>query len=325
VSRFTVTAGVLVLPGAVWTVIRMVGLRGGWPFIPLLAFTPYVVPATLVPVAAALVMRQWWVAGVAAAITLVLASLVVPRGFGSPDPANAASGPALRVLTLNMKVGGADPDEIVKLVRDNKVGLLALQEFTPRGRQQLESRGLLDLLPNSSTHALLEPGGSALYSRYPLTDTGYRPLPGDFGQAYATVNVAEAPPLLVESVHPCAPVQSSSLPCWRQGLAMEPRADPAGPVRLLLGDFNSTLDHAPLQALLRSGYRDAAATLGDGFAGTWPYDGTRLPKVTIDHVLADPRIAIRALSAHQVRDTDHRGLYAELRLPSVTTAPRARP
>jgi endonuclease/exonuclease/phosphatase family metal-dependent hydrolase len=250
---------------------------------------------------------------------------VVPRGFGGPDPANAASGPTLRVFTLNMEWGGADPDEVIKLVRDNRVDLLALQEFTPRGRQRLESHGLLDLLPNSATHPLLEPGGSALYSRYPLTDTGYRPLPGDFGQAYATVNVPEAAPLLVESVHPCAPAESSFLPCWKQGLAMEPRADRAGPVRLLLGDFNSTLDHAPLQVLLRSGYRDAAATLGEGFEGTWPYDGTRLPKVTIDHVLADPRIAIRALSAHQVDDTDHRGLYAELRLPSATTAPRATP
>jgi endonuclease/exonuclease/phosphatase family metal-dependent hydrolase len=171
----------------------------------------------------------------------------------------------------------------------------------------------------------MQPGGSGLYSRYPLTDTGYRSLPGEFGQAYATVNVPGAPPLLVESVHPCAPSGSAVLAYWRQGLEREPRADRRGPVRLLLGDFNSTLDHAPLQALLRSGYRDAAATLGDGFVGTWPYDGTRLPKVTIDHVLADPRIAIRALSAHQVDRTDHRGLYAELRLPSGTAAPLASP
>jgi endonuclease/exonuclease/phosphatase (EEP) superfamily protein YafD len=321
-----VIAGVLALPGAVWTLIRIIGLSGGWPFIPLLAFTPYVVLATLVPIMAALLMRQWWVAGAAAVITIVLASLVVPRGFGGPDPANAETGPELRVFTLNMNWGGADPEEVIKLVRDNKVDLLALQEFTPRARRGLETDGLLDLLPNSAAHPLQEePGGSALYSRYPLTDTGYRPLPGGFGQAYATVNVPGAPQLLVESAHPCAPAEPSLLTYWKQGLEMEPKADATGPVRLLVGDFNSTLDHAPLQALLRSGYRDAAATLGDGFVGTWPYDGTRLPKVTIDHVLADPRIAIRALSAHQVDATDHRGLYAELRLPSATTAPRARP
>jgi len=73
--------------------------------------------------------------------------------------------------------------------------------------------------------------------------------------------------------------------------------------------------------LLRSGYRDAAATLGDGFVGTWPYDGTRLPKVTIDHVLADPRVAIRALSANRVNGTDHRALYAQLTLPSSPPHP----
>lgn len=320
-SRYTVIAALLALPGAVWTVLRLVGPTGGWPLIPLLAFTPYALLATLVPFAVALLMRQWWVASAAALITIVLASFVLPRGFGGPDPAGAADGPQLRVLTMNMDWGGADPDEIIQLVRDDHVDLLALQEFTPRARRLLESHGLLDLLPNSAAHPVPDPSGSALYSRYPLTDTGYLPLPGDFGQAYATVNAPGAPPLLVDSVHPIAPAERDLVPYWKAGLAMEPRADRGGPVRLLLGDFNATLDHAPLQALLRSGYRDAAATLGDGFVGTWPYDGTRLPKVTIDHVLADPRIAIRALSAHQVNGTDHRALYAQLTLPSSPPHP----
>jgi len=320
VSRYTVIAALLALPGAVWTVLRIVG-PSGYPLIPLMAFTPYALLATLVPFVAALLMRQWWVAAAAALVTIVLASFVLPRGFGGPDPAGAAGGPHLRVLTMNMDWGEADPDEIIQLVRDDHVDLLALQEFTPRARSRLESRGLLDLLPNSIAHPVPDPSGSALYSRYPLTDTGYLPLPGDFGQAYATVNVPGAPPLLVESVHPVAPAERDLVPYWKAGLAMEPRADRGGPVRLLMGDFNATLDHAPLQALLRSGYRDAAATLGDGFVGTWPYDGTRLPTVTIDHVLADPRVAIRALSANRVNGTDHRALYAQLTLPSSPPHP----
>jgi endonuclease/exonuclease/phosphatase (EEP) superfamily protein YafD len=321
VSRNSVIAGLVVVPGAVWAAVRFAGVTSGWPVIPLLAFTPYVLLASLLPLLVTVLLRQWWAAAVALVVTVALAGSVLPRGFGAPDPASAANGPRLRVLTINMKVGGGSPADIVRLVRDNDVDLLALQEFTPWAQRALEAAGLRDLLPNAQLHPTPYPSGSALYSRFPLTDSGYRPLPGDFGQAYATVHAPGAPALLVESVHPCAPAEPGLLPCWRAGLDSEPRADRNGPVRLLLGDFNSTLDHAPLQALLRSGYRDAAATLGDGFVGTWPYDGTRLPKVTLDHVLADPRMAIRSLGVYPVRRSDHRAVYAELILPSAPPHP----
>jgi endonuclease/exonuclease/phosphatase family metal-dependent hydrolase len=321
VSRNSVIAGLVVVPGAIWAVVRFAGVTSGWPVIPMLAFTPYVLLATLVPLSATLLLRQWWAAVAALAVTVTLAGFVLPRGFGGPDPASTANGPRLRVFTVNMMVGAGSPTDIVAAVRDHDVDLLALQEYTPRAQRALEAAGLLELLPHTERHPIPDPSGSALYSRYPLTDGGYRHLPGDFGQAYATVHVPGAPDLLVESVHPCAPANPDLLPCWRAGLDSEPRADRGGPVRLLLGDFNSTLDHAPLQALLRSGYRDAAATLGDGFVGTWPYDGSRLPKVTIDHVLADPRMGIRALAVYPVRRSDHRGVYAELTLPSAPPHP----
>ncbi len=309
-------AWLVVLPGAVWAALRLAGPTSGYPLIPLLAFTPYVLIATLVPLLVTVLMRQWWAAGAALVVTAALAVSVLPRGFGGPDPATFATGPGLRVLTLNMEYGGADPEDVLKVVRDRDVDLVAFQEFTPRAERALEAAALPELLPNAERPPIPAPSGSALYSRSPLTDGGYRRLPGDFGQAYATVHVPGGPPLLVESVHPCAPAEPDLLPCWRAGLDAEPRADRKGPVRLLLGDFNSTLDHAPLRRLLASGYRDAAATLGDGFVPTWPYDGTRLPKVTIDHVLADPRIAVRALAVYGVHHTDHRAVYAELKLPS---------
>jgi endonuclease/exonuclease/phosphatase family metal-dependent hydrolase len=321
VSRNRVIAWLVVVPGAVWAAVRLAGVGSGWPVIPMLAFTPYVLLATLVPLLVTVLLRQWWAAAVAFAVTAALAGSVLPRGFGAPDPPGVANGPMLRVLTVNMKVGAGSPADIVRLVRDRDVDLLALQEFTPHAQRALEAAGLLALLPDAQRHPVDNPSGSALYSRYPLTDAGYRPLPGDFGQEYATLHVPGAPAVLVESVHPCAPAEPALLPCWRAGLDAEPRADRNGPVRLLLGDFNSTLDHAPLRSLLRSGYRDAAATLGDGFVGTWPYDGTRLPKVTLDHVLADPRMAIRSLDVYPIRRTDHRGVYAELTLPSAPPHP----
>ena len=96
-------------------------------------------------------------------------------------------------------------------------------------------------------------------------------------------------------------------------LAAQPRAEPSGTVRVLAGDFNATLDHAPMRRLLSSGYRDAAATVGVGLVGTWgPYDGDLIPPVTIDHVLVDRRVAVAAVSVHPLPGGDHRAVLAEL-------------
>jgi endonuclease/exonuclease/phosphatase family metal-dependent hydrolase len=89
---------------------------------------------------------------------------------------------------------------------------------------------------------------------------------------------------------------------------------------VLAGDFNATLDHSGLRRLIRTGYRDAAATVGAGLAGTWgPYDGDPIPPVTIDHVLVDRRVRVRSVSVHRVPGSDHRAVLAELALPAGRT------
>lgn len=120
------------------------------------------------------------------------------------------------------------------------------------------------------------------------------------------------------SVHPCAPTYRFHFPCWAGSLAALPA--PGGPVRILSGDFNATLDHARVRRLLDAGYRDAADATGNGLAGTWPYrrwdvKGLPVPPVTIDHVLVDPRVAVRAFGVHRLPVTDHRAIFAELILP----------
>jgi endonuclease/exonuclease/phosphatase (EEP) superfamily protein YafD len=87
-----------------------------------------------------------------------------------------------------------------------------------------------------------------------------------------------------------------------------------GQVRLLIGDFNATLDHAVLRRLLATGYRDAGDVAGAGLAASWPYDKL-FPRVTIDHVLADRRIGVRGYAVKPVPRSDHRSVFAELLLP----------
>jgi endonuclease/exonuclease/phosphatase family metal-dependent hydrolase len=102
---------------------------------------------------------------------------------------------------------------------------------------------------------------------------------------------------------------------WRSHLSALPA--PADSPRILAGDFNATLDHAQFRRLLRRGYLDAASQAGNGLSPTWgPQPGGRMALIAIDHVLTDRRCAVVTTSAHRLPGTDHRALYAELRLPA---------
>lgn len=308
----TVLCWAVAAPGLAWAAIRLFGLERG-PLVQLLAFTPYVAGWSLVPAALALALRRWWPAGVAALTAVALIAVVAPRAMGT---GHTVDGPAIKVLTANLLAGAGDMETLTRLVRDQDVDVLAVQEFTPEAAAQLDARGLADLMPYRQLNPIDGTAGSGLYSRLPLNDGGVRRNDGGFTQAYATLRAPGAAPATVESVHPAAPYSVAMVASWRADLDGQPRATPDGPIRILAGDFNATLDHAPLRRLLDSGYRDAADAAGAGLTGTWgPYDGDRIPPVTIDHVLVDRRVGVRDVSVHTLPGSDHRPVMAELVLP----------
>lgn len=309
---WTVACWALATPGLLWAGVRLFGLERG-PLVQLLAFTPYVAAWSLAPVALAVGLRRWWPAGVAAVAAVALVAMVAPRAVGG---STGPDGPVLRVLTANLLAGNADTAALVAIVRERGVDVLAVQEFTPDAAADLDRHGLATLMPHRRLNPVAGTEGSGLYSRHPLADTGVRRNAGGFTQAYGTVQAPGATHPIVESVHPAAPYSLSMLDAWRTDLANQPKATLDGPLRILAGDFNATLDHAPLRALLATGYRDAAAATGAGLTGTWgPYDGDRIPPVTIDHVLVDRRLGVRGVWVYRVPGSDHRAVLAELTLP----------
>ena len=195
--------------------------------------------------------------------------------------------------------------------------LSRFRKFTAQAQAALERAGLTDLLPNRVAFPVDGVTGSALYSRYPLTDGAFHVHEASgFGQAPATLTVPGASPIEVKSAHPCPPSGLSRSRCWRADLADQPPATVDGPVRLLIGDFNATLDHAALRRLIATGYRDAADVVGAGYARTWPYDEKwYIPAVAIDHVLADRRVGVTEVSVYPVLNSDHRAVFAALQLP----------
>ena len=290
--------------------MRLSGLEPPWPLSALLAFTPWVIVPALAAVVLAVILRVRWALAVAGGAALVLVGVTAPRALGSAD---RRDGVELRVMTVNLRVGGADAATIVRLVRDNRIDLLAVQEYTPVARDNLRAAGLDALLPYRLDDAEPLAVGSALFAWVPLQKGDFSVAPGGFVEATATLRLGGAVPIVVRSVHPCAPYTLAHQGCWRSGLDREPRAATGGAPRLLLGDFNATLDHPALRRLIGSGYRDAADAVGAGLRPTWPADA--VPLVTLDHVLVDSRIGVRSVTVHAVPDTDHRAVVAVLAIP----------
>lgn len=303
---------IVVVPFAGWAAVRLSGFEPDWPWVPVVAYTPYAALATVVILVLACLLRQWAAGTVALVSVLALTPVLLPRALADGNP--KAGGPTLRVLAANLLVGRADTADLMALVTALRPDVLTLQEFTPDAMRRLNEAGVRKVLPYAVTRPLEGVGGSAVYARYPLK-AGATIKYGGFGQARAWLTYPGGARVEIVSVHPCAPKRIGRQPCWQAGLEALPRAGKE--LRVLAGDFNATLDHLPVRELLASGYRDAADVMGRGFVPTWPQEGSdqNLPGVPIDHVLADSRMAVRDFEVLRLGHTDHRPVFAELRLP----------
>ncbi|MGN9841031.1 endonuclease/exonuclease/phosphatase family protein [Nonomuraea sp. H19] len=307
VARLTVGVAALFAAG---TAVRLGGLESGALLVPLVSFTPYFGVAALVVLAVAAGMRNRVAVGVMLAVCVCLAWSVVPRAVGD---AAAVEGRPLRMLTANLNGGRGDARVIVDLVRRLNVDVLSLQELTWSERDRLAAAGLGGLLPYQVVEpATWGPEGSGVYARYPLRARTGLFQPVGHHMPVAEVALPGGSPVEVVVVHPVAPVPST-VPEWEAGVATLPPAPSSGPPRILAGDFNATLDHAVFRRLLGTGYTDAAAATGQGLVPTWPM--RRLPPlVTIDHVLTDGRAGAAGVQIHDIPGSDHRALFADLRV-----------
>lgn len=309
----------MVLPWAAWAVVRTFGLEGGTPLVPLMTFTPYMGLTSLVPLLVCLVTRRWAPAAVALVVCLLFAGALIGRWLPGPRP--HVAGPRLRVMTSNLYLGRGDARTVVRLVREQGVDVLGLEELTPEEVARLDAAGLRRLLPHRNVDARPGAGGTGLYSRFPLTRRKpYNSLDIN-GEPRALVRVPGARPFELQVIHPPPPIHGQA-PQWRHMLSELPKpgvgdgGSARGAPQMLIGDFNATLDHAQLRDLLDDGYVDAADATGKGYETTWPAGRRFPPEITIDHVLLDPRMRAEDVSVWLVPRSDHRALLATVRVPS---------
>ncbi|MDP4500811.1 endonuclease/exonuclease/phosphatase family protein [Nonomuraea turcica] len=300
-----------------WVSLRLCGWEPKFFWSQLVSFTPYAAALSLVPLAFAVVLRAGPLLVAALIVTCAFAVTVLPRVVPESNP--PAGGPVLRVMAVNLLHSSVLPPVLVDAVARDRPDVLHLLEFTNLMRERVDRLGLGRLLP----YKIVLPGtnseGAAIYSRYPLrpADTpiaapAFKDSPRHLP---AVVTLPGGQEVELVAVHACAPSEGWRTACWAPSIRALPPA--GGRLRVLAGDFNSTLDHVVLRDLIATGYRDAADVTGKGLSMTWPYyEQPRLfPKVAIDHVLADRRIAIRSFQTLRLPRTDHRATLTELVLP----------
>ncbi|MER6897498.1 endonuclease/exonuclease/phosphatase family protein, partial [Amycolatopsis sp. NPDC000740] len=232
---------------------RFASCKRGRPVAALAALFPYCVPAGCLLAAVSFALGRWAVGGLAATITVLASAFVAPRAWSQPS--NSA-GTSVRVLTANLLRGRADAAALVELVREHRVDLLCLQELTVDAVQNLKHAGLADEMPHVLFDNVLGRGrDTGLASRHSIVSvTAERPY-----AVGGIVRLADGRLLEVFAAHPIWPMSRKGPSLWYAAVADLPRAVGSGPVRVLAGDLNATLDHRVLRDLMASGYRDAAA------------------------------------------------------------------
>ena len=276
------------------------------------------IPWLVIPALLALVGRRWVVALLMAACLVLQAAWQAPFYLDTSHRLPQAAveqgergGSTLRVMTLNAYFGQADVEQIVRLVEQQGVDVLALEEVTAEMTARLDASALPGLLPyrvGGST-------GQQIWSSLPLYDeaadeVGFRVSP----MCAATVRVGDEE-LRFVAVHTTAPVRTWGAQ-WASSielvgtLADEPYRQ-GEPRYVLMGDFNATYDHRVFREMLGDRFSDAARSSGAGIDFTWPASlgGVSVPQlISIDHVILDEGVLAAQMQTVTVEGTDHQAL-----------------
>jgi endonuclease/exonuclease/phosphatase family metal-dependent hydrolase len=315
-NRHRRLATVAAFPWVAWAALRTTGGERGFPLVPAMSFTPYAAAGAVLPLAMAVHARSRAGALLSAGSGAVLAATVL-GGRRVRGPVPAPHGARLRIATVSLRKGLVQAAPVVDLVRRFDVDVLSVQELTPRAEAGRRDAGLGKLLPWAhvipARPGIVASASGAVWTRLPIEEFGA--VPGTLEQPTVRLAVADAPDVEVTAVHTMPPSTSAHRGrSWARDLADLPSPD-AGVLRVLAGDFNATLDHAALRAVLRTGWADAAQLVGRGRAWTWRPLRLPYPRLCLDHVLIDPRIAVASVDLVHVRGSDHRALVVELVLP----------
>lgn len=295
------------------TLVRMLPDDAWTPVAQLVGFTPFVALGAAVGLVLTLLARRWLVAALLAVCVTVQAVWLVPAFVPGPAPPDDAV--TLRVMGANTWYGAADAEALVDLVRTEDVQMLAVLELTTDLRERLVAAGIEDVLPYTADGKVGRGAmGSGLWSALPLRDVDVEPFSND-AMPSATVEV-DGVPVRVTAVHPIPPIPEY-VDIWHEETdALAERAHGDALPQVLVGDFNSTHDHATFRRLLGDRFHDATRASGGGLDLSWsPRPGVVPPVLNLDHVVTDRENVVTDVDSLHVVGSDHRAIVATVHVP----------
>lgn len=218
---------------------------------------------------------------------------------------------ALRILTMNLYNGAADPNELESVLNTARPHVVAVQELSKNSARVLScwsSSALLDARDDIM--------GMGMASRIPVETTrlefpNRKPILGRFDGApwgLPTVELINA-----HITNPIAtPLSHSRRIRKAEAVALENLLDNGddGVARVLVGDFNSS-PAWPLYRRLAAKAIDGAVQAGTA-RRTWGYYPNSPRMLRIDHVFIQGPIKCTGTQLVKISGADHRGLLIDL-------------
>lgn len=217
----------------------------------------------------------------------------------------------LRVLTINLYNGAADPDALRVALESLRPDIVAGQELAENAAEVLQEWG---------TTALLDPRddtiGMGVATRFPATmDRLEFPSRNPIRVAFdgGSWGLPEVELISAHLVNPITRPLRRSKQLRRAELAalteiLEQRPDPA--VRVVVGDLNSS-PAWPLYRRVAELAEDGAVAAGTA-RRTWSYFPNTPRLLRIDHVFTQGPVRCAGTRLVKIPGDDHRGLFVEL-------------
>jgi len=252
--------------------------------------------------------RRLLVVGLAALVVGIgHGGVMLERGTAPGEAFGVAPDGAIDVLTINTLGGAGGVVGLSALIDELAPDVVALQETPAEDAERIAAGVAASYQVFTATTGPQPVQATALLVSVELGEYRQTEAPATtFGGVWARPVDGEGPELL--SVHPVPPVPGD-VPTWRSELAALTGLCARVEGVVLAGDFNATVDHAPLR---HSACRDGAVTTGGH--GTWPDGRSPLLGTPIDHVLMDPDVwepvASRVLDAPD--GGDHRAVLVRI-------------
>lgn len=293
----------------------------------LVSFVPVALAPTVVVVVLALLWRRrvlvvvsalalavngWWHVG------YLIPTARVSAAATAAVSAQAATGDAYaRIMTLNCLAGHASAADIVRVVREQHVEALCLQEINDSMVSDLENAGIDELLPNHvvSTGAMSVSNGgrNGIWTLAPQDNVSRNLLPIETSSMPAVDVQIGSRTVRIVSVHPNSPTRGAQ-DLWNEGLSVIGSLSGYDHAYLIMGDFNSTWDHARFRDLLGDAFVDASQQSGEGFHMTYPSNRKIPSLIEIDHIVyaRNSGITVSSLKTVEIAGSDHKALIGTL-------------